>query len=45
MPSVHVYLKDEIYRKIMDMPPGERSKLINKLLKEYFARKKKEEGE
>jgi len=45
MPSVHIYLKDEIYRKIMDMPPGERSKLINKLLKEHFDLVEEEEGE
>jgi len=45
MPSVHIYLKDEIYRKVMDMQPGERSKLINKLLKEYFDLKREEEEE
>ena len=43
MPALTIYLRQEIYEKLIDLPSGERSTLINKLLKEYFDLKREEE--
>lgn len=40
-----IYIKQELYNDFIKIPAGERSKLINKLLKEYFDLKKEEEEE
>jgi len=46
MPTIQVYLQEDVHKQLTEsVPPGKRSPLINKLLKEYFARKKrKKEG-
>jgi len=42
MPTIQVYLQEDVHKQLTEsVPPGKRSPLINKLLKEYFARKKK----
>jgi len=45
MPALTIYLKEEIYEELKNIPSGERSKLINSLLKRYFSRKKKSKKE
>jgi len=46
MPTIQVYLQEDVYRQLTEkVSPGERSKLINRLLKEYFDLKKEEEEE
>ena len=46
MPTIQVYLQEDVYRQLTErVSAGERSTLINKLLKEYFARKKKSKKE
>ena len=38
MPAVQIYLQTDVYLKLMGIPSGERSTLINKLLREYFSK-------
>jgi len=46
MPTIQVYLQEDVYRQLTErVSAGERSTLINKLLKEYFDLKREEEEE
>ena len=43
MPTIQVYLQEDVYKQLTErVSAGERSTLINKLLREHFS--KEEEG-
>jgi len=44
MPALTIYLRQEIYEKLMNLPSGERSTLINKLLREHFSKEEENES-
>ncbi len=46
MPTIQVYLQEDVYKQLTEkVSAGERSTLINKLLREHFSKEEENEME